>query len=47
MGQKVSTFMREKVDPIVERGVNKVIEITSTIKQKVKSGWTAFKSVFA
>ena len=47
MGQKVSNFMREKVDPIVEKGVNKVIEIASTVKQKVKSGWTALKSVFA
>ena len=46
-GSKVVTVMNTKVAPILERGVEKVAEACSTIKQKAKSIWTKVKSIFA
>lgn len=46
-GSKVVKVLNEKVAPVVERGIDKVIEGCSKVKQKVKSLWTTVKSYFA
>ena len=46
-GSKVINIMNTKVAPMIERGVEKVAEVCSTVKQKAKSFWTKVKSRFA
>ena len=46
-GSKVVKVMNEKVTPVIQRGVEKVAEICSQVKQKAKSMWTKIKSYFA
>ena len=46
-GSKVVKVLNEKVAPIIERGVDKVIEACSKVKQAAKSVWTKVKSIFA
>lgn len=46
-GSKVVKVMNTKVAPIMEKGIDKVVEACSIVKQKVKSWWTRAKSVFA
>lgn len=46
-GSKVVKVMNEKVAPVIQRGVEKVAEICSQVKQKAKSMWTKIKSYFA
>lgn len=46
-GSKVVKVLNEKVAPVIERGVDKVIEACSKVKQAAKSVWTKVKSIFA
>ncbi len=46
VGQKVTTFIREKVAPVVNMGVDLVETAYNKTKGMVKSAWTRFKSFF-
>lgn len=46
-GSKVVKVLNEKVAPVIERGIDKVVETCSKVKQKAKSLWTKVKSFFA
>ena len=46
-GSKVVNVINTKVAPIIERGIENVAQVCSTIKQEFKSAWTKFKSCFA
>lgn len=44
---KVVNVINTKVAPIIERGIENVAQVCSTVKQEIKSAWTKFKSCFA
>lgn len=46
VGQRVSSFVREKVAPIVSKGVESVNAAYDKVKAKANSMWTKFKSLF-
>ena len=46
-GSKVVNVINTKVAPIIERGIENVAQVCSTVKQEIKSAWTKLKSRFA
>lgn len=46
VGQRVSSFVREKVEPIVSKGAEMVNAAYDKVKAKATSMWTKFKSLF-
>ena len=46
VGQRVSSFVREKVAPIVSKGVESVNAAYDKVKAKANSMWTKLKSLF-
>lgn len=46
VGQRVSSFVREKVAPIVSKGVETVNAAYDKVKAKANSMWTKLKSLF-
>lgn len=46
VGQRVSSFVREKVAPIVSKGVESVNAAYNKVKAKANSMWTKLKSLF-
>lgn len=46
VGQSVSSFVREKVEPIVSKGAEMVNVAYDKVKAKATSMWAKFKSLF-
>lgn len=47
VGQKVKRFMETKVEPVLQKGYEKVAAFADKVKDKVKFGWRKLKSIFA
>lgn len=46
IGKKVTTFMNEKVAPILGRASDAVEKAYGIVQSKLKAGWNRFKSIF-